>query len=89
MEGSFLDMKDIYYLVKSLFSVQISLPQIYQTIADYMVERGYDDEDLAALGVNRGASLVYNLVIANPQLNNLNFIVHVQNFVRENIDEFS
>lgn len=49
-EGGHLDYKDIYVLVYALYSLKLQIPELMNSIIQYYVERGYDEEELGILG---------------------------------------
>ena len=66
MESNLVNFKDAFYLIKSLIRIHIAEPTIYEAVVNYLVERGYDQDDYKGLGIKRGVAMIYNISMGNP-----------------------
>jgi hypothetical protein len=60
-------------------------------LIEYFVDSGYDADDLREfLGIAKAASFIHRLCSGNPsKIENNNFLVHVEEFIRDNIESFT
>lgn len=59
-------------------------------LIDYIVEKGYDDEDYKNdLGINKGSKLIHFLLSNSPNYDNSNFLVHVESFITDYLKVFN
>lgn len=88
-ENKSITLVDAYLFVKSLYILDLSGEENFNQIVNYLVDRGYDADDYnEILGVKSGLNLIYRIVKMNPKLTNNNFIVHIQDFIERNIEQF-
>jgi hypothetical protein len=80
-------LPDIHSLVKSLYTLDLINEDIMNMIITYMVEQGYDADDYASLlGLSKASSLIHRLCVSNAdKITNVNFQVHLEEFVRNNM----
>jgi hypothetical protein len=52
MESRQLNYKDIYLLVYILHSLKLSIPELMDSVVEYYIDRGYDEEELNLLGIS-------------------------------------
>lgn len=85
--------------MKSMDGLGIVSQDFSSTMINHLVERGYDEEDyLKVLGLPKAASLITRLLSFTTTEENKaaetvtvhpNFAVHVEDFIRGNIKEFT
>jgi len=73
---------DIYYLMRSLHSLNLLEDQLTKQLVDYIVKRGYDSDDLLAMssrkgGYRRAVNMVWLISEAFPSLKNKHFLTHI------------
>lgn len=90
-EGKFMSLDDVHSFVKSIDGLDMLEEESINMIIDYVVDKGYDGEDFAKqLGLARGTSLICRLLSVEPnKIQSPNFIVHVEDFVRDNLTTFT
>ena len=94
MKGKFLNILDVHQIVKLLTKVSLLDEKTCPMFVDYFVNKGYDHEDMAqSLGVARSVNLMYRVVEAlsarKQTVTNVNFIVHMDQFIRTNMGQFN
>jgi hypothetical protein len=91
MQGRFFTLEDVHSFVKSLSSMEALQPELCSHLVNYLVDLGYDADDLTAnLGLKKSTGLIYRLFIQDPAaINNPNFLVHVEDFIRSNLKALS
>jgi len=90
LKAKVLDMNDVYSILKSLNNMGgLEDIQFYNKVIDYLVDKGYDEDDMReVLGLQRGSKLVLFLLKGNTNLQNNNFLVHVESFIQDNLKQF-
>jgi hypothetical protein len=78
-------------MVKSFYALDIITEELMDLIITYIVDKGVDAEDFAnILGITKACSFIHRLCVNNPdKIENNNFLVHVEEFIRENLESFS
>lgn len=95
-EGNYFDILEIHSIVKSLDGLgMLASEDSVNLIVDYIVNKGYDSEDYAAvLGLARATSLLHRLTASSTEVDankikSMHFVVHFEDFVRDNLKRFS
>lgn len=82
----------MHSFVKSTHALDmLSTPDSKNEVISYIVDSGYDSEDFTKiLGLSKSVGLIFRLCSSDPnQIKNINFIVHVDDFIRGNLKNFS
>ncbi len=56
---------------------------------EYIVSKGYDYEDFESVGLNRATKFIMFLAQKAPDDVNLNYLMHVGAFTKNNMEKFS
>jgi hypothetical protein len=89
IEGKFLTLMDVHKLIKAMKAIELLNPEVQQSFIDYVVECGYDHEEyVSILGLTKAVNFLHRLVLVNPKFNNPNFLVHMEEFIKENFNDF-
>lgn len=75
----------IFYLMRSLFTVDLLDGDVTKTLVDYLIKRGYDSEDFMQMsskngGHRRAVHMISIVSQSKPDLKNKNFLKHVEVF---------
>ena len=91
LSGKFLTLPEVSNLIKSLYGLDTISPELMELLINYLVDQGYDAEDFAnILGIPKACSLIHRLCVSAPdKIQNNNFLVHVDDFIRENLPAMS
>jgi hypothetical protein len=91
LAGKFFTLQEISIIIKYLYALDAISSDLMEVFISYLVEQGYDAEDFAnILGVSKASSLIHRLCIGEPdKITNNNFLVHVEEFIRENLKQFT
>ena len=91
LSGKFLTLPEVSNLTKSLYALDIISQEMMELLINYLVDQGYDAEDFTSiLGIPKSCSLIHRLCVSYPdQIENNNFLVHVDEFIRDNIKNLS
>lgn len=84
--GSMNNMQ-IFYLLRSLSTVNLLDGDVTKTLVNYLVKRGYDSDDLKAMssqkgGYRRAVHFISIVAESKPDLNNKHFLRHVEVFTK-------
>ena len=89
LQGGFANIKDILRIVRSLYAIESVNPEIFEGLVEYMVQKGYDHDDFVDMGLSKSVTLINNIIMSNPKISNVNFMIHVITFVKRNINDFN
>lgn len=91
LEGKFFTLPEVSILIKSIYAIDTMTPEIMELLINYIVDQGYDAEDFTSiLGISKASSLIHRLCWVHAgKIANNNFLVHVEEFIRENLTHFS
>lgn len=86
-----MDLTDVHSFVKSLDGLNMINEESSNMLVDYIVDNGYDAEDLAKqVGLPKATSLLCRLCcVEGTTIKNQNFIVHLEDFIVENLAQFT
>lgn len=91
LSGKFFILEELASLIKSLYALDTISPELMEALINYIVDQGYDADDFTnVLGVPKASSMIHRLCVNNSdKITNNNFLVHVEEFIRENLTQMS
>lgn len=86
-----MDLEDMHSFVKSIDGLNMINSDSANMLIDYLVNNGFDAEDFAKqLGLPRATSLLCRLCPSpDIHIKNPNFLVHIEDFILQNIPLFT
>ena len=77
----------VFYLLRSLSTVNLLDGDVTKTMVDYLVKRGYDSDDLKAMssmkgGYRRAVHFISIVAQSKPDIKNKHFLRHVEEFTQ-------
>lgn len=89
-----LSNNDIYFVIRSLYAVNLLDDEMTKKLVEYLVKRGYDSDDLLNLstaGTSHRKAVHFIWLIADncPKLKNKHFLTHVSIFAQQAMQELS
>ena len=55
-------MLDLYEVIKALHRLKVDNEDLYDSLVEYFVQKGFDSEELRNIGIGRGTKFLYYLI---------------------------
>mmetsp|Transcript_5498 Transcript_5498/g.4186 ORF Transcript_5498/g.4186 Transcript_5498/m.4186 type:complete len:103 (-) Transcript_5498:131-439(-) len=70
-----VNLEHVVQLTNALAKASFTDKDFFEHVLNYLVEKGYDDEDLGQMGSERAVEFINSLAIVCPDLENQHFLV--------------